>query len=444
MEHFPGMQDIWGQFPRMKGYTHLAACFAHPEATSRVTTSAALVGATRRIVSTIPWIGGAVVHLGEKAGDTGSFTVARCEETEAILKIQDRSDECPTFDDILQNSAASKMLEGSLLSAESALPDSYTESEESPAPVLTITATWIKGGLILTCAAQHNILDMGGIDQFFRLLATALQGEQFDPAVIEANTKDRLKIIPLLEEGEQSLDHSLLRCPPSSTPTVRPPPPPGTQPAFHYFRFSAANLSLLALNAQTPSQDDALSAFIWQRLSLVRQSLGRSPDAITGFSRAVDCRRPLDVATEYMGVVVAKTASQMTFAEMSNSSLESIAAQLRRDVQRLRDREYLRSLSTLIVNEPDKSTFNFVKGFDPDTWINASSWAGAATHRLEYGLLGTPAFVRRPNAKPVQSLLYFLPMLPTGDIDVLLCLKDEEIEGLRADPDWNGLATYIG
>lgn len=444
MKQIQGMQDIWGQFPRMKGYTHLAACFAHPESTSRVTTSAALVGATRRITSTLPWIGGAVVHKDEKPGDTGIFTVAHCETTEAILKIQDRSDVCPSFEEILQSKAASKMLKGSLLSAEPALPDSYTESEENPAPVLTITATYIKDGLILTCAAQHNILDMGGIDQFFILLATALQGGEFDQEIIKTNLQDRLHIIPLLKEGERALDHSIIRCPPTSTPNTRPPLPPGPKPAFHYFRFSAASLSTLALMAQTPSEDDALSAFIWQRLSLVRNAIGQTSDAITGFSRAVDCRRPLDVPASYMGVVVAKTASQKTFDEMSKSSLIDLAAQLRRDVQRIRDREFLRSVTTLIANEPDKNTFSFVKGFNPDSWINASSWARAATHRLEYGLLGTPAFVRRPDAKPVQSLLYFLPMLPTGDIDVLLCLKEEEIGGLRTDPDWCQFAAYIG
>lgn len=139
-----------------------------------------------------------------------------------------------------------------------------------------------------------------------------------------------------------------------------------------------------------------------------------------------------------------KTFSRMTFQEIEAASLEEVAAQLRRDIQRIRDRDFLRSLSTTIAGESDKSTFSFVSGFDPDTWINASSWAGAAVHKLEYGILGKPAFVRRPQSKPVQGLLYFLPETGDGDIDVLLCLRDDEIRVLREDVEWCQYAEYIG
>lgn len=442
MNAFPGMQDVWGQLPRMKGYTHLAACFSQPE-TSRETIAAHLQAATHKITSALPWLGGAVINPNTSQKCTGNFTVIRCPQTENILKIQDRSEDCPSFNEILHDKASSDQLDGNLLSAETAMPDAYTETEANPAPVLTLTASWIQGGVVLDCAAQHNILDMGGIDQFFQLLATALQDREFSELVIAANTQNRLSMFPLLGAGEKRYDHSKMRCQSSFTPTSLPKPPPGPKPGFHYFRFSASNLTQLTVLAETPSTDDALSAFIWKRLSAIRYR-HQNPNSITGFSRAVDLRRTLNVPTEYMGVTVMKTSSRMTFNEIEQSSLADIAAQLRQDVRRVRDQYFLRSLATLIAEEPDKSTISFVDGFNPDTWINASSWAGAATHRLDYGLLGKPAFVRRPKAKPVQGLLFFLPMMDDGDVDVLLCLNNWEIRGLCEDLEWCQYATYIG
>ncbi|KAJ5704486.1 hypothetical protein N7536_000175 [Penicillium majusculum] len=444
MEILPGTQDILGQFPRLKGYTHLALCFAHPESLSRESTTTVLETATRRITSTLSWIGGVVVHQGEGDGNSGRIAIARCPSSEAILKVQDRSDVCPSYENIVHSKGPSGLIDVALLSAETSLPDSDTRSGTDPAHVLTLTATWIKNGLILDCAAHHNVLDMGGIDQFFQLLATAIQGQEFNKTVIEVNTRDRRGIFPLLGAVEPKYDISHLRCPSSLGNPVRPPPPPGALSAFHHFRFSTKQLSQLKYLAKTPSVDDALSAFIWKRLSAVRMGLGQKADAMTGFSRTLDCGRTLDAPVEYMGNVVIKTYSTMILDEVNSSSMAAVAAQLRSDVRKIRDRHLLRSLATIIAEEPDKTTFNFVKGFNPNTWINASSWAGVGVYLLEFGLLGKPALIRRPMSKPVQSLLYFLPRMEQGDIDIQLCLMNSEIQGLRCDLEWGHFSEYIG
>jgi hypothetical protein len=285
---------------------------------------------------------------------------------------------------------------------------------------------------------------MGGIDQFLRLLATSLQSGDLPQTAIEINNRDRRSIFPLLGQDEIKYDHTAMRCPSALDKPLRPPPPPGPRPAFQHFRFSATSLGSIAELCNTPSIDDALSAFVWKRLSVVRLHLYDKPDAVTGFSRAVDCRRNLSVPAQYMGQLAAKTFSTITLRQIEGSSLETVAAHLRKDLQKIRDQNFLRSLATLIDSEPDKSTFNFVQGFNPDTWINASSWAGVNAYTLEFGLLGKPAVIRRPTSKPVQSLLYFLPQMEQGDIDVLLCLKDEEIVMLKKDEEWSKYALYIG
>ncbi|KAJ5699092.1 hypothetical protein N7462_001097 [Penicillium macrosclerotiorum] len=443
MELVPGTQDVFGQLPRMKGYTHLVVCLSHPESYSRDATVLAFQAAASRITAALPWLGGAVLHSEVGPGCTGIFTVARCARTRNILHIQDRSEECSSYEDIIASRAPSDLLEGHLLSAQTSLPDSYTESETEPAPVLTLTMSWIKNGLILDCAAQHNILDMGGIDQFFRLLATELQAKCCGHTVIDTNNRDRLQMFSLLEPNEFRCGHSDMRCP-SSLITIRRSPPPGSLPAFYHFRFDKASILQLAGLANTPSVDDALSAFIWKQLSIARLRLGQKPGTVTGFSRAVDCRQALNIPKEYMGVAVVKTFSTMTLEEIGRASLGSIAVNLRRDVRRIRDRSFLRSLATLIAEEPDKSTINYVPELNPDTWLNASSWAGVGAYSLNFGPLGKPGIVRRPKSKPVLGLLYFLPKSEQGDIDVLLCLKESEIQGLRGDPQWSQYAGYIG
>lgn len=442
MEVLPGTQDILGQLPRLKGYTHLALCFSHPENLSREKTIRALETATRRITSALPWIGGVVVHQGEGNGSSGRLAVAR--SNSKILKIQDLSDVCSSYEKIVHSNGSSDLLDVALLSAETSVPDPDTLSETDPAHVLTLTASWIKNGLILDCAAHHSMLDMGGINQFFQLLATALQGQEFKKATIEANTCDRRNTFPLLGPDEPKYDISHLRCPSSLGKPVCPPPPSGVLPVFCNFRSTVTQLSQLKILAETPSVDDALSAFIWKRLSSVRIALGQKPDAMAGFSRTLDCRHTLYAPIEYMGNVVMKTYSTMMLDELNRSSLAAIAAQLRSDVRKIRCRHLLRSLATALAEEPDKTTFSFVKGFNPDTWINASSWAGLGTYSEEFGLLNKPVLIRRPTSKPVQSLLYFLPRMEQGDIDIQLCLMDSEIQELRRDPEWSRYLEYIG
>ncbi|KAJ5122961.1 hypothetical protein N7448_009058 [Penicillium atrosanguineum] len=142
------------------------------------------------------------------------------------------------------------------------------------------------------------MLDMGEIDQFFQLLGTALRGQEFDETIVEVNTRNRLDIFPLLSLDVPKCDISHLRCATSLGKPARPTPQPDPLPAFHHFRFTATQLSQLTDLAETPSVDDALSAFIWKRLSAVQMKLGQKPDTITGFPRTLDCRRALEAPIE--------------------------------------------------------------------------------------------------------------------------------------------------
>lgn len=58
--------------------------------------------------------------------------------------------------------------------------------------------------------------------------------------------------------------------------------------------------------------------------------------------------------------------------------------------------------------------------------------------------LGLPESVRRPRYAVVEGLMYLMPIDRTGGIDLAICLRDEDLEGLRGDRDFREYAEWIG
>jgi len=67
-------------------------------------------------------------------------------------------------------------------------------------------------------------------------------------------------------------------------------------------------------------------------------------------------------------------------------------------------------------------------------------------YELEFGLgMGKPVAVRRPRFEPVEGLAYLLPRDgDKGDVVLVTCLKEDELEKLRGREEWNRFATFIG
>jgi hypothetical protein len=73
-----------------------------------------------------------------------------------------------------------------------------------------------------------------------------------------------------------------------------------------------------------------------------------------------------------------------------------------------------------------------------------SSWAEQKSACLDYGLLGTPDFVKRHRFAALEGLTYLMPRTRDRDIDVVICLTDADFEGLRENGDWGCFADYVG
>ena len=455
MDDFPHIQDTIGQLPVLKTYSHLLLCFRVRDDSFRERIVEDIRSAACKLSSALPWLAGKVINEGSGPTDSGRFKILRDgpSVTECSwVTVEDRSNDFPPFNELVQLRGPSQRLPGSALASCVAFPQTYQEPEGR---VLIIQLSFIKGGLLLDCAAQHNFIDMTGIEQCLRLLATAMRGERFPAYALRQADRDRRNLIPLLGPDEPMLNHRSLRRP--SMLQSNPPKPLPSHAKWHYFRFTAAALASLKTQAEQPSThrvaatvsfistNDALAAFCWQRLSVARLNLGVcTPDRRSKLFRAINSRRALDIPQEYMGHMSSIAKSELSFEDLTSAPVSAIASHLRKDVNDAEAAYAVRSFVTMIAQEPDKSTISLAGSFDRETDVLCSSWAHVGISHDIFGQLGKPELVRRPEFSPIPTEFYFMPRTREGDIDALICLDEPLISELRARTEWSTYAEYIG
>jgi hypothetical protein len=75
-----------------------------------------------------------------------------------------------------------------------------------------------------------------------------------------------------------------------------------------------------------------------------------------------------------------------------------------------------------------------------------SSWAKVDLYdKIDFNLdLGIPEAVQRPDFVPVEGLLYLLPRKPNGDIYLVACLHQDDMNNLSADNVFLRYAQLLG
>ncbi|KAK3320575.1 transferase family-domain-containing protein [Cercophora scortea] len=452
-------QDVIGQLPILKTYNHGSLGFPVPDESAREPLILALQAACDKIAANFPWLAGAVAHEGVSPGNSGLFRPipwpATATSPNKILHVQYCDDIAPSFKEILDAGAPVSMLDGKLLAPYDGFPARYTESPENPAPVIATQATFIRGGMILTFCSQHNMIDATGMFQIINMFANALNGEDFSPQAIESGNRDRATVIPLLAPGEPAKDLQHLKvAQPLTFPLPSPPSTPGKKPTWAYFRLFRAAVPAIKEKASERegydpsvpflSSNDALSAFYWKCISSIRLRNGRSPETVSKFSRAIDGRRVMGVPQEYLGHMVFHSATRKPLGEVASAPLSTLACALRRDLNNANTAFAVRSYATLIANEPDKARILYGGGKgNPDVDVGASAVPQSDAAVVPYGPLGVPAFGRRPNLAPILGCLYFMPP-EGGNMMVSVCLREDDLEGLRKHPDWSRITEFIG
>lgn len=457
MPNFDRYTDVLGQLPFLQSYTHLLLIFPLANAAAGEQALAELKRAVEQLTLAFPWLNGRVVNDGRTDTNSGLFRIVPSEFSSlSIIQVKHyQKDQHPSLDDIMAAKGPFDKLDGALLTPMCAFPETMSDPD---GPVVSLQANFISGGLLLDLAAQHNIMDMTGMTQCLRLLAASMRGEDVPSAAVEQGNQDRRCLIPLFEPGRPLLDHSHLQSPTAyNKKSARAVPY-----TWRTFRFSPD--TLLALKRQATqdivrargeapaigqvtkveqtsravkfiSTNDALCAFMWQRISSARLHVGVSPDRPTKYMRAIDGRRALGISHEYMGHMIHINMTQLPLGSVASQPLGLVAADLRQSLSKGgASADVVRSFATLIARTEDRSGISFGATFDPDLDVGCSSWAHSDIYGHAFGSLGRPALVRRPRFRTLRSATYYLPACPDGTIDVLACLADDTFAVMEQDP----------
>ena len=449
--------DILGQQPGFNIYTQLCSCFSLTDTSSHSAIINILTHGLERLSANFPWVAGQVVKEGASDVNSGIFTIKPLGKIPRLV-VKDLRDDpsMPTMDIIRRANFPFSMLDESVIAPCRTLPGSEHESASDPRPVFLLQATFITGGLLLTFLGQHQAMDIAGQGQIMYLLSKACRNEQFTTEELSSGNLIRHDLIPFLDDSYKpgdELAHQIVKPTPSkpiSDDHTSPPP----NCTWAYFIFSPTSLAVLKslatksimLSSSYVSTDDVLTAFIWQ--SVTRARLPRvNPTAQSLLARAVDSRRYLNISQTYTGLLHNMAYHTYQLQELVDEPLGRIASQLRSVVDpKTSDMGYrTRALVTFLNLSPIKNVISITATLDSTIGIMLSSWVKTDCYQLDFNLgLGKPEAVRRPQFVPVEGLIYLMPKALDGEIAVAICLRDEDMERLRADQEFAKYCKYVG
>lgn len=448
-------QDFFGHLIKLRLYTPICLCFPLQDASSKSQIIDTLTKGLERLSISFPWLAGQVISEGATEGNTGLPKIIPLDKTSRLI-VKDLTHDAavPSMDALRKANFPFSMLDGAVLTPLKGPP---TSCEEGPAPVFFLQANFINGGLLLNFAGEHNTMDGHGLGQVIRIFSKACHNESFTDEELLQGNRARGNLVPLFDQTTYTpgpeLDHLLVK------PSATPPPASKSLPpkcTWAYFHFSPSSLSKLKAIASSSSSisdnptvpytttNDALSAFIWQATSRIRSSR-LPPQTTSTFARAVDVRSCLSIPSSYLGNMSNHTYNTLPLSSVPSISLGSLASSLRLALNPSDLNFAIRSLATHISLTPDKSSIAYGASMDLSTDIFFSSWAKLACYNLDFNLgLGFPESVRRPRFDVVEGLMYLMPIDRSGGIDAAICLRDEDLEGLKGDREFGEYAEWIG
>ncbi|KAI9659056.1 MAG: hypothetical protein M1821_002016 [Bathelium mastoideum] len=448
--------DILGQQASLNIYTQISFCFSLPDRYSHSTILKILEDGLERLSASFPWLAGQVLNEGASKDNAGIFKIKPLGKI-PLLVVKDLTNDpvAPAMDAMRQANFPFSMLDEAVIAPCKTLPGS--SQAVTSIPVFGIQVNLITGGLLLTFVGQHQTMDMTGQGHMIRLFSKACQDEQFTHEEISSGNPQRQHLIPLLPHSNEETEFAypiVKKHAVAHSVNTDSAPPTVPHCVWSYFNFSSDSLAALKSGATQSladstiyvSTDDALTAFIWQ--SVIRARLFRlDPTDESTFARAVDVRRYLNVPQQYPGLLTTMTFHTYTLQKLTDESLGWVASALRSavDPKTSKLEHNTRALATSLDRSPKKKVVSFTDKMDMSTDLMLSSWAKLECHDLDFNLgLGEPEAVRRPRFDPVESLIYLMPKTLHGDIAVAICLRDEDMERLRADEDFAKYGKHVG
>lgn len=450
-EGFSHIQDVLGQMGFLK--TYVVITYGLRTHSSSDECVKILENAAEKIIEAFPWVAGHVIYQGSEPGKTGLAAVipyAPGERSTPVI-VKDISDTTASLEDIIQAGGPMRMLDGETLAERKGLPHSYDENK-GHVPVWVIQANIVKGGILLCFQGNHHIMDMNGMAHLMRLYSKALNGEPFTDNEIKHGNRERRGVIKLLGPDDEKTDVSrfMVNTAPPADSEVNAV---GSDVEWVYLHFAGPKLAEMKATAQGADQwistDDALSAFIFQRIIAARMKRIEKKQPKITLCRAVNGRRYLEppLPKEYMGHVVTCTYTDVPLdSPAATSDVGALARQIRADILDIKS-NYIESIATALHELDDKNALSYGAPLNMAGWdLMLSSFAGLGLNEIDFGsvLGGKPVFTKRPRFAPIEGLLYFMPRTADGDVEVAACLRSDDIQTVKNDEEFLKYGSYVG
>ncbi|KAI2464008.1 hypothetical protein F4781DRAFT_425870 [Annulohypoxylon bovei var. microspora] len=429
-------EDVLSQFPFLNGYTHTLRAFETSPATYRETIVADIQTALDKLRSKIPWLADQVIIVNTGAGTSGFITSATWPASAPPNDVvrADHDADFPPLPSLLKSGGPMSSFGPANLVPCPGLPHPHGLS---PIPILIVRAVFITGGVLIVMSTHHNMIDGTGLMQLWDHLATLMNGESLSDEAIQWANEDRTQVVPLLRPGETAKDYSHLLRP---NPWPLGPPPETTWCGFTVSRSALAEIKDRASSKTEGafvSTDDALSAFCWQRICAVRLSSGRChATQLSKFGRAINARRAVGLPDAYLGQMVVHATTRLSLGDVVGSSVSELAAMLRHDLEDARTEWSVRSCATFMAGVSDKSRLLYGGLYNPATDIGGSSLLTWGDRPFRMGALGESKMFRKPDGPRIPGCMYFFPSDNEREMQLVLCLTREDLDGLGRDAEW--------
>ncbi|KAJ6087110.1 hypothetical protein N7467_006024 [Penicillium canescens] len=159
-----------------KLYTQICLIYSVPDTSSHGNIITTLTNGLDRLAKGFPWLTGQVFNEGAGDGNAGVFKITPLDKIQLVVKDLQHDPSAPTIDGLRQ--------------------------AKYPFTMLDKNANFIKGGLMLTLVAQHNVMEMTGQDFIVNMLSKTCHNESFTSEEIATRNIDRSNIIPLLDDSD--------------------------------------------------------------------------------------------------------------------------------------------------------------------------------------------------------------------------------------------------
>ncbi|KAL8761495.1 MAG: hypothetical protein Q9184_002374 [Pyrenodesmia sp. 2 TL-2023] len=407
-----------------------------------------LQDAATALLKAIPILAGQVVnHKDEnvQVPNSGTFQVEPYHHpNDSPLRIN-VLDDFVSYAQLRDSKAPASLLNGALTAPMKGYPDHYGDSDVTP--VIVIRANLIPGGLLLCFAGMHNCMDGTGLGHVIRLFASLCRGEALSKGDLEAANMDRSQLPVSLKPGQSPMLHPEMT--PNADATHKHDAQDAPASVWSYLRIRPSILKELKNGASREltsgwvSTNDVVTAWLWKAVTKARSS-HIDVEKGTTLLRAVTGRRVLEppLPESYLGNNVMCASHKIPVKELMESPLSKITQAVRRATSAIDD-HYVRSLATLIREEPDRNKITFFVEA-PDRDLLVSSWASVPVYEAFGHLLGRPEYVRRPTSPPWTGCCYIMPKHPDGSFELLLSLREDDMLRLKNDEEFAAAAEYIG